>query len=348
MKKYIIVVALFALSVIANAQQTIPDEFFGLRFGDSYTLEQIKSHIGDDGIYLGAKDSIDFSSITWKGYTFQNVTYGDRLYPSMIVLTLNSNIFGGLLFAFDENIPAGQTLDSIYNELCEELSRKYKLMDSSNPDTHTDAKISMSEEGSAVMVVHQKSEDTDVVSVAYLSMSLIYSDMLNAALPTLQDTFFSMKMGSRQNPSSIKTAVGYKGTFISENNDFYGKVVTFKDLMFAGRTWDFGTFRMNDEGAFYEIRVEISLTDYLSDDKNELNRVYELFKERLANKYGEKDEESDEDGNSVSYVGNNSITLTLSNIRGKSNGGEYRRYVILNYMDMAIIEQMSKLSNDEL
>lgn len=76
------------------------------RFGDSYTLEQIKSRIGDDGIYLGAKDSIDFSSITWKGYTFQNVTYGDRLYPSMIVLTLNSNIFGGLLFAFDKNIPA--------------------------------------------------------------------------------------------------------------------------------------------------------------------------------------------------------------------------------------------------
>lgn len=87
---------------------------------------------------------------------------------------------------------------------------------------------------------------------------------------------------------------------------------------------------------------------HVSDDKNELNRVYKLYKERLANKYGEKDDESDEDGNSVSYVGNNNITLTLSNIRGKSNGGEYRRYVVLNYMDMAIMEQMSKLSNDEL
>lgn len=41
----------------------------------------------------------------------------------------------------------------------------------------------------------------------------------------------------------------------------------FKDFMFAGQTWDFGTFIMNDEGVLYEIRAEMSLEDYSLDDK---------------------------------------------------------------------------------
>ena len=349
MRKFILVVALFALSVIVNAQQAVPCEFFGLKLGIPYTLDQIKSHIGDDGTYLATEDSIEFSSITWRGYSFQNVTFNDRQYPSMMVLTLNSNIFGGVLFAFDNNnIPAGQTLDTIYNELCEDLSRKYNMMDSSNPDTHTIAKISMSEEGSAVMVAHKETEDNNVVSVAYLSMSLIYSDVFNAILPTIQDTFFGMKMGSFQTISSIKTAIGYKGTVLSEDNDSFGHNITFKDLMFAGSTWDFGTFRMTDKGELYMISVEISLKDYMADDRNEANSVYELFKSRLSEKYGAVDESSDQDGKSIHYVGNNDIVLELSNQRGRSKGGDYRRYVILNYWDMALLEQMSKQSNDEL
>ena len=267
----------------------------------------------------------------------------------MAVLTLNSNTFGGVLFAFEKkDIPEGQTLEALYNDFCEELSQEYEMMDSSNLSTLIKSKISTDKEGNAIMISYQESEGEDMVLIAYVSMSLIYADVLKATFPTLQDTFFGMKIGSRQTTTSIKSAVGHKGTFISEDNVLYGKTVLFKDFMFAGQKWDYGTFIINDEGVLYEIRAEMSLEDYSLDDKNEANRIYQLFKERLSKKYGEKDEESDEEGIYISYVGNNMISLTLSNERSKSNSGEYRRYVILDYIDLSTFEQLSKQSNDEL
>ena len=348
MKKYILIIAMFTLSVIANAQQTIPNEFFGLKFGNQYTFEQIKSHVGENGTFFGTNDTLEFDSIKCLGYTFQNITYEDRRYPLMTLLTFNSGTFGGVLFAFGKrDIPANQTLETLYDDLCKELSQKYEMTDNSIPDDLI-AKISVDEDGNAVMISHQKSEGEEMVGITYMPMSLLFPTALKADLPTLQDTFFGMKIGSQQTTTSIKSAVGYKGTFVSEKNALYGKTVIFKDFMFAGQTWDFGTFIMNDEGVLYEIRAEMSLEDYSLDDKNEANRIYQLFKERLSEKYGEKDEESDEEGIHTIYVGNNMISLTLSNKRSKSAGGEYRRYVVLDYIDLSTMEQLSKQSNDEL
>ena len=348
MKKYILIIAMFTLSVIANAQQTIPNEFFGLKFGNQYTFEQIKFHVGENGTFFETNDTLELGSIKCLGYTFQNVTYEDRRYPLMTLLTLNSGTLGGVLFTFGKSdIPANQTLETLYDNLCEELSQKYELTDNAILDDLV-TKVSVDEDGNAVTISYQKTEGEEMVGITYMPMSLLFPTALKADLPTLQDTFFGMKIGSQQTTTSIKSAVGYKGTFVSEKNALYGKMVIFKDFMFAGQTWDFGTFIMNDEGVLYEIRAEISLEDYSLDDKNEANRIYQLFKERLSKKYGEKDEESDEEGTYINYVGNNMILLTLSNERSKSNSGEYRRYVILDYIDLSTMEQLSKQSNDEL
>lgn len=84
MKKCFLIVISLILSVAANAQQAIPDEFFGLKFGNIYSLEEVISHVGDNGNYNKTDDSIEFNSIKWLGYLFDDVTYDGREYPQWV------------------------------------------------------------------------------------------------------------------------------------------------------------------------------------------------------------------------------------------------------------------------
>ena len=62
---------------------------------------------------------------------------------------------------------------------------------------------------------------------------------------------------------------GYKGTYLLEDALSFGKVVTFKDIMFAGNKWDFGNFSISDTGEFYELSVNKSLDYFIKDDRQE-------------------------------------------------------------------------------
>ncbi len=349
MKKCFLIVISLILSVAANAQQAIPDEFFGLKFGNIYSLEEVISHVGDNGNYNKTDDSIEFNSIKWLGYLFDDVTYDGKVYPSMSILNFTSNAFGGIIFKFtNDNIPENQSLESIYNELSKDLSGKYELIDTPNQFPNIISKISMDENGNAVTLSYGKLDKGDMITVAYFSFAALYSDLATTVLPTIQDTFFGLQMGSRQTASTIKSAVGHRGTFLSENSDIYGKSLTFKDITFAGKVWDFGDFCLTENGELYYLRVSISLTDYKPDDLKEANRTYDSFKTKLEEKYGTTEEKSDEDGKSISYIGNNGIGLILSNSRSKSKSGEYRRYVTLEYWHTTIYSHLYNQSNDEL
>lgn len=349
MKKCFLIVISLILSVAANAQQAIPDEFFGLKFGNIYSLEEVISHVGDNGNYNKTDDSIEFNSIKWLGYLFDDVTYDGREYPSMGILKLTSNVFGGVFFSLsNEDIPENQSLDSIYNELSKELSGKYELIDTPNQFPNIISKISMDENGNAVTLSYGKLDKGDMITVAYISFAALYSDLATTVLPTIQDTFFGLQMGSRQTASTIKSAVGHRGTFLSENSDIYGRTVIFRDITFAGKSWDFGTFCLTEKGELYNLSVQISLTDYSLDARKEANNTYEIFKSKLADKYGEAEEKTDDEGKYISYVGNNSIGLMLSNKRSKSKGGDYRRYVTLEYWHTTIYSHLNNQSNDEL
>ncbi len=349
MKKCFLIIISLILSVAANAQQAIPDEFFGLKFGNIYSLEEVISHVGDNGNYNKTDNSIEFNSVKWLGYLFDDVTYDGREYPSMGILKLTSNVFGGVFFSLsNEDIPENQSLESIYDELSKELSEKYELIDTPNQFPNIISKISMDENGNAVMLSYGKWDKGDMITVGYISFAALYSDFATTVLPTIQDTFLGLKMGSHQTASTIKSAVGHRGTFLSENSDIYGKTVTFKDITFAGKVWDFGDFCLTENGELYDLRVSISLTDYKSDDLKEANRTYDSFKTKLEEKYGTTEEKSDEDGKSIGYIGNNGIGLILSNSRNKSKSGEYRRYVTLEYWHTTIYSQLYNQSNDEL
>ncbi len=357
MKKYILTVISLIFSISTYAQQPIPSEFFGLEYDKSYSLQEIISHIGENGIYSKTVDTIMYNR-QLSGHIFENVTYNGREYPCMCIFTftsdilhIKSNAFGGATFSFtNENIPEKQSLDSIYNELSSDLSSKYTMIDIPDPITNTIGKVSELSEGDngIVKLRYQKVASNGIVTLEYMSLIMSFANIVNTILPTIQDTFFGLKIGSHQTISTIKSAVGYKGTFLNEEKESYSNRLTFKDIMFAGKTWDFGTFSLTENGELYNLSVNISLTDYKSDDQKEADKTYESFKTRLAEKYGEAKEGIDDEGKFVGYIGNNGIGLSLSKQRSKSKGGDYRLYVTLNYYSFEIYQRLFNQSNDEL
>lgn len=344
MKKYIFIIISLFISVSANAQQAIPSEFFGLKYGNTYSLEEVISHVGDNGRYSSTNFS-EFESLELSGYLFENVTYCGRTYTSMTI-HFHSKVFVGIIFSIS-NTERSQSFNSIYHELDNELSDKYDMIDYpvSNDEIN---KISIDDNGNAVAIGYRESHNGNIAVITYLSLTTLFSDITNKVLPTIQDTFFGLKMGTRQTTSTIKWAVGDKGTLLSEDKDIYGKTITFKDITFAGKVWDFGEFRLTENGELYDLSVQISLKDYGFDDLKEANRTFESFKTKLEEKYGTAEEKTDEAGKRISYIGNNGIGLMLSNERSKSKGGDYRRYVTLEYWHTEIHSQLYNQSNDEL
>ncbi len=351
MRKLIFTLFAMVLSSVAYAQQPIPSEFFGLEYGNIYTLEQVKTHVGDKGKYVEADNSFEFGSMKWTGYCFSDVEFFGRHYPSMVILMLTSDVFGGLMLTYsDADLSEGQTMDSVYNELLKELSGQYTFVEMSLGKDGVTAKVSFDESRNAIALLRNKSEDGEVVSITYVSFSLIYSDFNSDAFPTIQDTFFGMKMGSIQSVSTLKSALWHKGKYLDEQYDSSGKNVSFTKLIFAGKTWDYGNFKLSDKGELYCISAYDSLDDgyFYEDEKKEAERTYEAYKEKLNDKYGQQQEETTEDGKQVIYWGWNDMAVILKNERSKSQGGEYRRYVKIEYIQTAINQRLSDSNTDEL
>lgn len=178
----------------------------------------------------------------------------------------------------------------------------------------------------------------------------IIIDSYIAAYPTIQDTFLGIKMGSQQTSYSIKSAIGYKGEYLNEEYDPYGKTIIFTNFIFAGKTWDYGNFSLTDKGELYSVSAYDSLDEGYGyeDELNTAEQTYELYKSSLDAKYGVHDEQESDNGKYVIYVGNNDISIILSNERNKSTGGEYRRYITIQYYQAAIYNQLSTSGFDEL
>ena len=172
--------------------------------------------------------------------------------------------------------------------------------------------------------------------------------MIGNTIPAVQDTFFGIKLGSGQTEESINAAVGNKGTFFSDHVVSFGKLITYKDIDFAGKKWDYCDFHLTGKGQFYKLNFYISLSDNNLEDSESADESYESFRSKLASKYGERREITDENEKQVFYVGSNGICLRLSSMRIQSNGGQYRRYVTLNYFDRKINDNLDTQNLDEL
>ncbi len=188
-----------------------------------------------------------------------------------------------------------------------------------------------------------------LLAIAF-SFAAYAQQQITDKIPAIQDTFFGMKLGTIQSLSTLKSSLWHKGEYLNEQYDSFGRNVTFRKLTFAGKTWDYGDFRLSDKGELYEVSVYDSINDVLAseDVKKEAEQIYANYKEKLDAKYGYRDENSSEDGKYVIYYGENDIVVILSNVRRKSQRGEYRRYVEIDYIQTAINKRLSEKCDDEL
>lgn len=354
MKKLVFILLAMVLSLIAYAQQPITNEFWGLKLGEVYSLDQITEHVGENGTFDKDLGNIDIGSGVYRAYSFSNVNFNDEVVPSFIFLTLAHGTLGGVAIPYTlNNIPEGQPLDNIYEKWRQVLTEKYENLIEFPIEGHPEVKRLLYMQGGVALRLDKwMSEDiTTEVEVSYLSLLASFSDaMLDFKRPTIQDSFFGMKMGSIQSVSSLKQTLSHKGVFLEEQYDSSGKNISFTKLIFAGKTWDYGNFKLSDRGELYWISAYDSLNDGYSydDEKKEADRIYNTYKERLDSKYGEHEETETDNGKYVIYSGDNDMAIILSNERSKSQGGSYRRYVKIEYIQTSIYGRLSENSNDEL
>lgn len=347
MKRILIVLVLSLLTTITNAQQQdIPNEFFGLRLGEAYTVEQLIAAIGDNGTYISNYGSND-TELGYLNNSFQDVTYKGKTYSLAFFATLKDGTLISVSFYLLPN--AGRTLESAYDEIKNELSQRYEMLpQESRPGVERVG----SQNNDTMLLLEKCMEDgqCSYVSIYYTSLTAV-NDYYLQQNPAIQDSFFGMKMGSSYSSRQfVINKIGNKGTFLSEDYTSNGKTITFGDVSFAGSTWDFASLSFTENGAFYDIDLSSNYNDgYLyKDDENEAQSKYEYFKEKLNDKYGVQEESISDEGRYVVYFGCNNMRLILSNRRAKSRGGDYRRYVSLNYTQTEINSQQNAKSDDDL
>ena len=354
MKRILLIIAFVLTYIAAHAQESLPNEFFGLKFDEAYTLEQMIEHIGSNGTFIQEIDPFQMGTTMYYGYIFEDVTYNAKHYPTMMLMSLEHGTFGGVAFTFtSENINENQSLADIYDILKDSLTSKYGELSDFTIDGQPENISRLLNIGNGVGLRLDKYTSNDTITaveVSYISLMAIIIDSYIASYPTIQDTFLGIKMGSQQTSYSIKSAIGYKGEYLNEEYDPYGKTIIFTNFIFAGKTWDYGNFSLTDKGVLYSVSAYDSLDEGYGyeDELNTAEQTYELYKSSLDAKYGVHDEQESDNGKYVIYVGNNDISIILSNERNKSTGGEYRRYITIQYYQTAIYNQLSNNGFDEL
>ena len=98
-------------------------------------------------------------------------------------------------------------------------------------------------------------------------------EAIESERPELQDSFFGMKMGSTQTRLAIDRAVGYKGKWLDEEYISNGKVIIFKDVSFAGRTWDFANFYLTESGVLYEVKFNIMVLIQMNGNRHKAHTI---------------------------------------------------------------------------
>lgn len=353
MKRIVLVLLLSFPAMLLNAQQNLPEEFFGLKFGEKYTLEQMKVAVGDSGTYIEVDNAepFDMGGTLYYGYEFENVSYEGRKYPVMTLMTLRDGKLAAVDFVYPTDSGSTAVLDSTYTALKDELSKAYDLISFPITD-HPEIERLIAVNSDVSMRLDRYVEDgrTSGVGVTYVSLTATFLDMLESLRPPIQDSFFGMKMGSLQTRRTITDAVGYKGKYLNEEYTSNGKVIVFTDVSFAGRTWDFANFYLTEEYQFYDVRVNISLRDgaLYEAEMRDAQKTYDYYREKLNEKYGEAEEKDSGDGKYVVYFGCNDMCVILSNERSRSKGGDYRRYVSLDYVQTEINGRQSAKSDDDL
>lgn len=355
MKRIITIIALITLSVIMQAQTR--GDFFS--FVDSYNWKLSSKQFEEKyaSRILPKTDSL-VASMTFQCpfYVLDDLRVGD--YDCVTIAAFMEEGASPFIYSIipdrvtEKYMPSilSAKLDSIVSE---KMGASTIDMDDVNlaqmgfdwlADTKGSLKIWASNE-LAFFTIKAKNEN----GLLYILAAKEGDPSLLESKPTIQDTFFGLKMGNRITSSQIKSAVGTKGVFSKEERESNTIINTFTDLYFAGSKWDFANFLCMSDGKFYWFNAYDSYGDYGTDNEREAKNQYESLKEKLDEKYGVGDEKKDDDGNlSTTYFGSNGIAIIISNERSRSMGGSYRRYVKIEYINVELYQKQNAAYDDEL
>lgn len=354
MRRIIFTICFTFITAISLAQQkNLPEEFFGLKFCEKYTPEQLKDAMNNNGVYLEIDNSkpYDINGIQYLRYGFQDVTYEGRTYPLLILMTNTSGALSMVVFCLPNDNPTSVAIDSTYNVIKSELSKDYELSTFPVQD-HPEIERMLAINNGVTLRLDKYTKDGQItaVEISYFSLLSNLMEAIESERPEIQDSFFGMKMGSTQTRLTIDRAVGYKGKWLNEEYISNGKVIIFKDVSFAGRTWDFANFYLTEGGVLYEVKFSISLEDYgsYSDEWKQAQSTYNYYRQKLNDKYGEKEETESDNGKHTTFIGKNDMAVIVSNERSQSKGGAFRRYVSLDYIQTEYFNQQTNKSDDEL
>lgn len=341
MRKIIIMAMMLLSAPLCHAQN-----FFGLNFGEVYSTEQIKKAVGDLGVFEGSEDE-GFAI----GDAFSNVRYEGHQYEAVVFLKNANGGLLGVMFTLSDESGSAPGLNDEFMKVKETYEKKGDFI---VDDSQEGSENFVMELETMYFVLNRRLDGRNTVQVTlgYLSpegLVTMLNDIQETSLPEIQDEFFGIKMGKRITESSIKSALGTKGEFLKSESASSYKKYTFTDVVFAGHTWSYGTFDVTPDGRFFSLSVYDSLDDY-SDERREAESTFSSFKRKLDDKYGEEEVEQYEDGSgkSVTYFGSNNMAVILSNTRSRSSGGSYRRYVKLEYIQVALYREIQNAANDEL
>lgn len=353
MKRFLIIVALSILSClgIESYAQSVPNTFYGIKLGEKVTKEKISAKIGkpaaaeEDMVYTVA--DVEFNGKKWDRVTFVSNQDGQLM-----------AVFFSHHTEYDIETPDDVLVkDPEYLRLIEALGPAEQLV--SDPDGVTPTLVSLPDMTSMTLAGVQFQNDKTEDGTLVKAIALIYSDLqlmmgftqtlIDEELPEVQDTFFGLKFGSRPTMSQVKTAVGSRGSFL-ESGDPAAPEYTFSDVYYAGKRWKYAVFSITPNGQFYQFSAYDTYPDnsWNTDERQMANSTFEDMKGRLDSKYGEAETQKDEDGVHASYIGKRKVCARLSNERGISKGGEYRRYVKISYFDYNLMSEASSSIDDEL
>ncbi len=354
MRKIIFIICFAFITTTALAQQkNLPEEFFGLKFCEKYTPEQLKDAMKNKGTYYEVDNSelYELNGIQYLRYGFKDVTYEGRTYPILLLMTNTSGVLSLVDFCITNDNASSTELDSTFNVIKSELSKVYELTCYPVQD-HPEVERYWAMNNGVILRVDKYTENGQInsIEISYVSMVANFMGAFDAERPEIQDSFFGMKMGSTQTRSTIERAVGYKGRYINEEYKSNGKVITFNEVSFAGHTWEFANFYLTEGGILYETRFSISFEDYgsYSDEWKQAQSTYDFYRQKLNEKYGEKEETNSDEGKYTTFIGKNDMAVIISNERSQSKGGLFRRYVSLDYIQTEYFQQQSNKLDDEL
>lgn len=343
----------FITAVSLAQQKDLPEEFFGLKFCEKYTPEQLKDAMKNNGTFFEIDNSVPYemNGTQYLRYGFRNVNYDGRGYPLLVLATNTSGALSLVNFYISSNPDSPAMLDSTYNVIKSELSKDYELTYYPVQD-HPEIERMVAINNGVTLRLDKCTEDGQItaIGISYFSLLSNLMEAIESERPEIQDSFFGMKMGSTQTLLTIDRAVGHKGKWLDEEYITNGKVIIFKDVSFAGRTWDFANFYLTKDGVLYEVKFNISLEDYgsYSDEWKQAQSTYNYYRQKLNDKYGEKEETESDNGKYTTFIGKNDMAVMVSNERSQSKGGSYRRYVSLDYIQTEYFNQQTNKSDDEL